>query len=333
MKKLRLGLIGVGGIGKAHLRSCFKLKIAELTAVADVSKRARVWAKTMGVKHAYTNYEELLNDKRVDAVIIALPTHLHAACAQKAAEAKKHIFIEKPMARNVIEAKKIISSAEKNGVKLMIGYPYRFNQQFVDLKKTIVSRELGDVLTVYAVYVAGGPFAHRSVQGTPQPVPRWWFQKEFTGGGALMDIGSHLINLLRWYFGEVEEIKSYLGHRFNLDMEDYAICMAKFSNGPLAIFNVGWYSKEYQFKVDLNSTVKHASVNNTSPSIIKAGVQMLLTKTSDFWTQYIRELGHFVQSVQSDHEPSPSGYDGLMDLETITRAYENDGLMSQTQIT
>ena len=326
--KLRLGLIGLGSIGRAHLRNCSKLRIAELAAVADTSKRALAKANAMGVKHTYTSYQELLDDKSIDAVIIALPTHLHATCAQKAAEAKKHIFVEKPLARNVTEAKEIISSAEKNGVKLMVGYPYRFNKKFMDLKNMIVSGELGDILVMNATFVTGGPFSHRSEQGAPLPVPRWWFQRELTGGGVLIDTGSHLINLLRWYFGEVEEIKSVLGHRFNLDMEDYAVCMAKFCNGPIALFNVGWYSMEYQFKVDLLGTVKHASVSNTPPSMIKAGIQMLMTNTSDFWTMYIRELGYFVRSIQHDLEPSPSGHDGLMDLMTIAKAYENNTLMN-----
>jgi len=334
MDKLGLGLIGLGSIGRSHLYNCKQLKNAELVAVADTSKKALSHVTAFGFKnvHMYTKYEDLLLDKSVDAVIIALPTHLHATCVQKAAEAKKHILVEKPLARNIKEGKEMISSTKKNGVKLMVGYPMRFDPKLIDLKNSIVSGELGDVQVAHAINVSSGPFGHRSEEGTPQPVPRWWFQRELTGGGALIDLGSHLINLIRWYFGEVDEIKSFLGYRFNLDLEDHSICIAKFIKGPLVIFNVGWYSMAFHFKIDLLGTVKHASVSNTVsrlPRIIKAGVN-LLTSTSQSQIPYLRELGHFVYTIHKDLKPSPSGTDGLIDLEVITKAYNNNCLLTYT---
>lgn len=89
----------------------------------------------------YTNYEDLLRETGIDAVIIALPTHLHTQCAKQAAEAKKHILLEKPIARNIEEAKEIISTAKKNSVRLMIGYPLRFSTAFNNLKKKLKTEQ------------------------------------------------------------------------------------------------------------------------------------------------------------------------------------------------
>lgn len=318
-----MGLIGLGYIGKTHLRDSFKLNNVDLVAVSDVSKKALNDARKAGVKKTYTDYEQLLQDPQIEAVIIALPTHLHFDCAKKAAEAKKHILLEKPIAKNVAEAKEIVAAAQRNSVKLMIGYPLRFNTLMVNLGEKLKSGELGDIVTAYATNVSTGPFMHRSHGYAPVPVPDWWFNKTLTGGGALIDLGSHMINLLRWYFGEIVEIKSHLGHRFNMDFEDHAICFIKFEQGTTATINVGWFSQKYQLKVELLGTADYAIANSVPPNRIIAAAQMLLFKTSIFWQPYIAELGHFVNSISNDVQPNPSGNDGLKDLEAIEAAYRN----------
>jgi len=323
MSKLNLGIIGLGYIGKVHLTNATKLSNCRLIAASDVSKRALANAKNAGVRKTYTSYEQLLRDPEVDAVIIALPTHLHKSCAVEAAEAKKHIFLEKPIAKNPQEAKEIIAAAEKNSVKLMVGYPLRFNKIMIDLREKLKAGTLGDVEVAYATNVSSGPFFHRAQDYAPSPVPEWWFNKELTGGGVLIDLGSHMINILRWFFGEIKDIKSNLGYRFNLDLEDRAICLAQFESGTTAIVNVGWYSQEYQLKVEMLGTVKHGLAWNVPPNRVIAAIQLLATKASSFSIPYINELGYFVNCIINDRQPSPTGLDGLRDIEAITRAYQN----------
>lgn len=105
----------------------------------------------------------------------------------------------------------------------MIGYPLRFSTAFNNLKKEVENGTIGEVETAHATYISTGPFMHRAEAYAPIPVPEWWFKKELTGGGALIDLGSRIINLLRWYFGEITDIKGYFEHRYNLDLEDNAI--------------------------------------------------------------------------------------------------------------
>jgi len=323
MKILNLGIIGLGYVGQIHLQNAKRLNNASLIAVADLSKRALNMAKQYGARKTFTDYRHLFKDPEVDAVIIALPTHLHLKCAIEAAEAKKHMVLEKPIARNVEEAKEIIEAARKNDVKLMMGYPLRFNQQFQDLKRKIHDGTLGEIEIAIANYISTGPFFHRAESHAPIPVPEWWFKKDLTGGGALIDLGSHLINLLRWYFGEITEIKSHLSYRFNMEFEDKAICLAKFEKGTTAIIDVGWFSQKYQLKIELMGTVDHATAQHKPTNPLNTIIQMLVTGTPQFYQCYKAELQHFVNCLLKDSQPTPTGKDGLMDLEAIEKAYKN----------
>jgi len=288
-----------------------------------MSKKALKLAREMGVKQTFEDYRQLLKQKTIDAVLISLPTHLHALCAINAAEEEKHVFLEKPLAINPEEGKKIISAARKNDVKLMIGYPSRFDSGFLDLKKKAESGVLGDIQTAHAMNIASGPFLHRAEGTIPRPVPEWWLKKELTGGGALMDLGSHAINLARWYFGEVNNIKAYLGYRFNFDFEDHAICVANFTSGTTAVINVGWFSQKTAIGIELFGTVAHASSYHSAPSRVVTAIQLLLGRTPGFFIPYREEISHFVRCIEEDSQPSSSGEDALKDLEAIKRAYEN----------
>jgi predicted dehydrogenase len=329
LKKFRLGIIGLGYIGKVHMQHGLKLANANVESVADISKKALKNARNAGVKKAFDNYEQLLKDPEIDAVIIALPTHLHLQCVRRAAEERKHIFLEKPMARNVQEAREIILAAQRNSVKLMIGYPGRFDPMFRNLKEKISSGTLGDVEIAYATNVSSGPFFHRMQDYAPTPVPEWWFNKELTGGGALIDLGSHMINLLRWYFGEITDIKSHLSYRFHLDFEDSATCLARFESGTLGIITVGWFSQVFNEQVELLGTIRHAKTQPGASNPLRTIAQMLVMNRSQFFASHLAELQYFVNCLAQDLAPSPSGEDGLRDLEAIAQAYKSQIVLDQ----
>lgn len=328
MKKVNLGLIGLGTMGRVHLINCLRLKNAKLVSVSDSSKKALQFAKKAGVKNVQSDYNKLLNSHNpsIDAVIVSLPNFLHYECAKKAAEKGKDIFLEKPLARNVKEGKQILSHVKSGGVKLMIGYPLRFTESFAKLKGKLKSGLLGDVQVASATNISAGPFSPRTETSGPTPVPAWWFNKELTGGGPLLDLGSHMINLLRWYFGDITHAESYLGHRFNMDFEDHAVCLLKFKDGPIATVNVGWFSKDYRVSVELYGTAKHVSEVRSAPSLLDFAVDVIGRKFGRIERSaapYYKELQHFVECVNSNTAPCPSGEEGLADLETIEMAYKN----------
>jgi predicted dehydrogenase len=324
MKTVKLGIIGLGYIGKIHYAHCLKMPEVEVAAVADVSEKALNNVKKAGVKKTFTNYEDLLKEPEIDGVVIGLPTHLHLRCAVQAAEAGKNIFLEKPIARNVEEAQQIVSATEKNSVKLMMGYPLRFDKTLCAVKEQMNSGLLGDVVNAHAVSISTGPFFHRAEGHSPVPVPDWWWNRELTGGGVLMDLGSHVINLLRWYFGEIVDIKSYLGHRFNMDFEDSAVCLVKFDSGTVATINVGWFSQAYTLKIDFLGSVRNAVAQHPTTSPIVTAIQMLISGNSKFRQPHFDELKHFVDCITNDVTPSITGNDGLADIRAIHAAYKNE---------
>jgi predicted dehydrogenase len=181
-----------------------------------------------------------------------------------------------------------------------------------------------DIQIAHAVDIASGPFFHRGEGAIPSPVPEWWFNKELTGGGALIDLGSHIINLLQWYFGEITSIKSCLGYRFNLDFEDSATCLAKFKSGTRAVISVGWFLQGDQLKVELYGTVGQAIRQRIPGSRLRTLVQMLTRGYSEFHKPHFNELQYFADCLVHDVSPSPSGEEGLRDLEVISMAYDNE---------
>jgi len=321
--KIGLGIVGLGYIGNTHLQHALRLRNSNLIAVADISKRALRNAREIGAKKTYADYRELLKDPEIDAVVISLPTHLHLECAKAAAEYKKHILLEKPIARDIKEAREIVSVTQANSVKIMMGYPLRFNRIFRNLREEITSGALGEVVTAYVTNISSGPFFHRAEGYAPVPVPDWWFKRDLTGGGVLVDLGSHMIDLLRWYFGEITDIRSRLGYRFNLDLEDSAICIAEFQTGTTAIVNVGWYSQEYKLKVEVHGSVKYAVGMQSASNPIFTAAQMLVTGKSKFFEPHLLELQYFIDCLMKDKNPSPNGNDGLKDIEAISLAYQH----------
>jgi UDP-N-acetylglucosamine 3-dehydrogenase len=319
----KLGIIGIGGIGQLHLKHAMLLQGAEVVAVADTSKSALNRAKEMGVKVTYSDYTEMLKNPQLDAVIIALPTHLHLKCAREAAEAKKDVFLEKPIAVTVEEANEVLDVTQRNGVKLMMGYPMRFNKHFLQLKTDMADGLIGDVVNSHATYICAGPFVSHGDGHVPAPVPEWWFNKQLTGGGVLVDLGCHIINLMRMLFGEIVDIQGQLGYRYHMDFDDSAMCLARFDSGTLAVINVGWYSQEYTLRLDLLGSVRNVSVAHMPPKSVSAMYQMLTCGVSSFNLPHFDELQYFVDCLHADAVPSPTGLDGLKDLEAIVKAYKN----------
>jgi predicted dehydrogenase len=324
LKITKLGLIGLGNMGSVHLQNCLRLQNARLTAVADVSKNALKRAKTMGVMNVYEDYRDLLSKSDVDAVIIALPTHLHALCAKIASESHKNIFSEKPLARNASEGREILSLANKHGVKLAVGYPLRFSLPFQEIKTKMESGELGEIQIAHATNIGTGPFIHRSDNSSaPLPVPEWWWKKELTGGGALLDLGSHMVNLVQWYFGEVAEAKSWLGYRLNMDQEDHAVCLLKCKRGQIVVISVGWFSQRYHLGLEVFGTFGSATTVRSPPNRMRTALQLFLRKPSGFNVPFMNEIQYFVDCLQTEKELQTSGEDALKDLEVIEKAYAN----------
>ena len=191
-KKLRVGIIGCGGIANGkHMPNLHKIEEVEMVAFCDIVKeKANLAAARYGSKDAkvYTDYKKLLKDESIDVVHVCTPNRSHGFITVASLEAGKHVMCEKPMAKTYADAKKMLEAAKKSGKKLTIGYQQRWRGDSLYLKEECEKGTLGDI------YYA------RSIALRRRAVPTWGvFLNEFEqGGGPLIDIGTHALDLTLW---------------------------------------------------------------------------------------------------------------------------------------
>lgn len=208
MKKLSVAIIGCGGIANGkHLPSLQKIEAAELVAFCDIElEKAQVAADEYGTSEAkvYENYQELLKDASIDVVHVCTPNISHAEISIAAMNAGKHVMCEKPMAKTSEEGKQMVAVAEETGKKLTIGYNNRFRQDSQYLRKVCQRGDLGEV------YFAKAHAIRR------RAVPTWgvFLDEEKQGGGPLIDIGTHALDLTLWMMDNYKP-KSVMGSTFH----------------------------------------------------------------------------------------------------------------------
>lgn len=191
-EKVRVGIIGCGGIafGK-HMPSLAKLNNVEIVAFCDlIEERAQRASKEYGIKNSLvcTDYRRLLEDKKIDIVHVCTPNRSHSEITVAALEAGKHVMCEKPMAKNVEGAKAMLEAAKRTGKKLTIGYQNRYRADSMHLKQVCDRGDLGEI------YFAKAHAIRR------RAVPTWgvFLNEEEQGGGPLIDIGTHALDLTLW---------------------------------------------------------------------------------------------------------------------------------------
>ena len=223
----------------------------------------------------------------------------------------------------VKEGEEILAAVRKNQIKLMMGYDMRFSPVFRRVHDEIASGLFGSVVIAEATNVSGGPFSPRSDSGGPVQVPSWWLDKELAGGGALLDLGSHMVDLMIWYFGEVAQASGMFEHKLRADLEDSATCILKFKNGPVATVKVGWFSKDLCESIQICGTAKNETLVIHPQSTFHKAWNGVKRKAGFSHSPYYLKLAHFVESIQKDEQPQPSGEEGLYDLRVISMAYQN----------
>lgn len=228
MEKLGFGIIGLGMIAEVHAEAISHLENARLVCAYDpVPDRGYAF----GQKHSCRGYDSLdsfLADPELDVVTIATPSGLHCDGAIAAANAKKHVIVEKPLEITKDRCKRIIEACRKNDVKLSGIFPSRFHEAPRLIKNAIDSGRFGKIVLADAQikwYRTQEYYDSGAWRGT-------W---KYDGGGALMNQGIHAIDLLQWFLGDVDEVLSYTGTLAHerIEVEDTAVAILKFKNGAM----------------------------------------------------------------------------------------------------
>jgi predicted dehydrogenase len=234
METLKWGLIGCGDIAQRRVAPALRdLPTCELLAVTRARPNlAESFANQFGAKKWYTTWQDLLADRDIDAVYIATPVHLHAAQTIAAAEAGKHVLVEKPMAMNVTECDEMIAACRTNNVKLGVAYYRRFYPVVERIKTVINSGEIGKPVLVQID-------AFEWFDPEPNHPRYWLLEKQLAGGGPMMDFGCHRIELLVNVFGPVRHVTSIVSNVvFDREVEDTAVALIQFESGPCAVLSV-----------------------------------------------------------------------------------------------
>lgn len=198
-QSVRLGLIGFGRIAQMiHLKAMLRLNGAQVTAIAEPDPQRRTEAaRLVPAAQTFESYHDLLKSDAVDAVVICLPTHLHSEAAIASFAAGKHVYVEKPLATSLDDARRVIESWKASGRVGTVGLNFRYHPLYRELKKRIEAGEIGNVVAVRTSFCAA-----------PRTLPEWKQHRQ-TGGGVLLDLATHHVDLIRFIFGqEIREVSA-----------------------------------------------------------------------------------------------------------------------------
>ena len=247
MTKLKVGVIGVGGIAKTHMPGWDESPYTEVIASSDIdSGILNEWGNQYQIKKLYTDPYDLISDPNIDIVDICTPNNYHCDLAIKSMEAGKHVLCEKPLAPKAKDIKKMIEARDKTSKKLMCAQHFRFRETSKMIKK--------EAENIGQIYHARSWMLRRNAL----PNRIGFLMKEHSGGGPCIDIGVHVLDLTLWFMGNPEPISVTGVSRTELakepgafskwgeydsnimDVEDFASAFVRFNNGAVLILEVSW---------------------------------------------------------------------------------------------
>ncbi|MFW9920637.1 MAG: Gfo/Idh/MocA family protein [Candidatus Thorarchaeota archaeon] len=239
-QKIRVGVIGTGNIGKIHLTGLLSIKESglldvEITALCDIDVETLNSASNLfGVPTVYEDYIDLVQDKNVDVVYVCTPTNKHIDMVKAAAKAGKQIFCEKPLAHSCPQATELLSVVMDSNVKSVAGLVLRYDQFLLYAKHLIETHEFGQPMLAHI----------RDDQRFPIDYiyySKWRGFKSQAGGGTLIEHSIHDIDVLRWFFGDVDDVYARINHFSGKEVEDQASLIMTHKNGAVSTLDSVWH--------------------------------------------------------------------------------------------
>ncbi len=343
VKQLKVGVIGAGMISDFHLQSYKRNARVELVGVFDLSmERATEKAGRFGVRKVFGSLDALLEDPEIEAVSICTWNNTHAELAVRALQHDKHVLVEKPLAMGYAEALKVRDAAEGKGRVFQVGFVRRFAANSRVLKRFIDDGALGDI------YYAKGTCIRRI--GNPGG---WFSDRSLAGGGPLIDLGVHLIDIC-WYLmgrprpvrvtgrtfdplgnrGHVENLDFYKASDYSADkneVEDLAAAMITFENGAVLMLDVSFslHARKNETGIRLYGTRGGAELEPELMLVSEAHNTILNIEpqidhpTLDFDEAFAAEIDHFVACCLGDGATAAPLEDGLAVMRMLDGVYES----------
>ncbi len=311
MKKITIGVVGAGRIGKLHADNLVAMPGVRLKSIADPFLKPDEWS-SRGIVPTL-DPSDIFNDGEIEAVLICSPTPTHAEFTEIAATAGKHVFCEKPIALDPDRVRQTLGVVEKAGVKLQVGFNRRFDPTFARVRQAVADGEIGDVHLV------------KVVARDPSPPPPEYVADS---GGMFLDMTIHDFDMVRFLSGsEVEEVQAFgavlvdpaIGKAGDIDT---AVVTLKLANGALAVIeNSRKAVFGYDQRLEVFGSEGGVEAFNEAPCQVvrrtAAGIRAenpLYFFLERYQRSFVVELEAFIASIRDDHEPPVGGRDGLMSV-------------------
>ncbi len=326
-KPLGVGIVGCGLIGQKRAKALGQG--GQLVACADLDvARAESLARTSNAK-VFRDWRELVWSPMVDVVVVATLHDSLAEITRTAAETGKHVLVEKPAARNAAELEPVMAMAAKHGVKVHVGFNHRYHRSLRKAKDIVNSGVLGDLMFVRARYGHGARIGYDK---------EWRADPALSGGGELIDQGPHLIDLSRWFLGEITEVQGF-AHTYFWDMpvEDNGFMLLKTAKKQVAFLHASCTEWKNLFSMEIYGKLGKLDLSGLGGSY---GVEKII------WYRMLPEMGppetisweypmgddswaveiaEFFEDIRLDREPSAGLRDAQAALKVVESIYRESG--------
>ena len=313
---LKIGVIGVGSMGKNHARVCSELEDVELVGVVDANRTTAKRIAKIFDTEPFFDYKEII--PKIDAAIVATPTSTHYKIAMDLLDEGKHVLVEKPICSSVKEAEELVKKAEEEDLVLAVGHIERHNPAVRFVRNMMDRKEFGEIISLSSKRVSNLPTRIRDV-------------------GVILDFGVHDIDVMRFLVGDIESVYARAG-RFNKDIkyEDHANIVLNFKNGVTGVLEVNWLtpmkvrklfltcSKNFvevdymrQLVIISSSTFREMDEINLYNVPIQYNIHQITLERKE---PLKNEITDFVEAIMRSREPLATGVDGLMALKVAKAA-------------
>jgi len=341
-EKVKIGIIGAGNIGGVHMKEFSKLAdYCEITTVTDAFlPLAEARAKEFGIAKVAASPEELIQSADVDAVIIGVPNQHHAPLAIQAIEAGKHVLLEKPMGINSDAARQILKASKASDKVVMVGHQMRFEAVPMQIKQQVERGELGKIYTAKT-----GWFRRKGIPGWGT----WFTRMDQSGGGPLIDIGVHMLDLALYLMGNPKPVSVFgstyaeFGPRRKgignwgkpdwngvYDVEDLATALIKMEDGSTLTLEVSWavhMDTDNTPFIHLMGSEGGASYRGPKGKLLTEkfdrAIETELSKPENDEGERLRLSRHFLECIRDGKQPITSALSGFTNNLVLDAIYES----------
>lgn len=321
---VRVGIVGCGMAAEvSHLPWYHKCRSAKIVSLCDTdTKRARLMASGYKAENVFADWREMLARARIDAVSVCLPNHLHREVSVAAARAGKHILVEKPMATSMEDAREMVQAARENRVILMVVEAHRFFPVNEVARQLVARGRIGKLHTVRCRMSHAGPEDW-------SPTGKWFFYAGEAGGGAMIDMGTEAVDLIRFLTPEpVDEVASFLTTREKEgNVDDNAVAILRFRNGTLGVVEASWTTRPGLTSLEVYGSKGRMEVKSgrgkPSISLYLEKPRRLLRPRLPSASRYRNPGAYFIRCIGRKEKPFISGEEGLKNLEVLLAAYQS----------